>query len=222
MAVDGRSGPWRAAWLNSGDELRALPGFRSQKALPRRPRAHRWQRVHGLDSYTVARPPWWGRRIVPGGAAVVLLAAVITGYVTWGDRHCGGGWWPPAAGSTLVWTLDGHAALSYDAVQIVKAAVEHLRIGNQPIPITPGDVWREISAIRSNPSTESNPHPNNNIVNGVTGPVDYGSINSTGHNPVNKQVSILLVQQGEVNSLTFSCGAPNDPRQGQGCPLDQS
>ncbi|WP_236796123.1 hypothetical protein [Amycolatopsis sp. GM8] len=46
-------------------------------------------------------------------------------------------------------SLDGHAALSYDAMQVLITSVQHLRLGNASIPITPGGVWREVLSIRS-------------------------------------------------------------------------
>jgi hypothetical protein len=119
-------------------------------------------------------------------------------------------------------SLDGHAALSFDATQIPIAAVLHLRLGNASIPITPGDVWREISSIRgSSPATKVGPSPNNDALQGVTGLIDFGATGSSLHFPADKQVTILLVQQGEVTGAPFFCGTPNDPRQGKGCPLDR-
>jgi hypothetical protein len=119
-------------------------------------------------------------------------------------------------------SLDGHAALSYDAVQTVVAGVNHLRLGNALIPITPGDVWREINNIRSSAPSPDKPNPNNDDVQGVTGLIDFGS--ATGavlHYPANKQVSILQVQQGAVKDLAFFCGDPADSRQSPRCPLDE-
>lgn len=118
-------------------------------------------------------------------------------------------------------SLDGHAALSYDATQVLIAAVQHLRLGNTLIPITPGTVWREISAIRSTAPTKRNPHPNNNSIQGVTGHIDFWTKDGSQHYPANKQISILLVQRGEVQSVpAFYCGAPSDPQQSAGCPVD--
>jgi hypothetical protein len=107
-------------------------------------------------------------------------------------------------------------------VQTVSAAVAHLRLGNALIPITPGDVWREVNNIRSSAPSPDKPSPNNNDVQGVTGLIDFGT--ATGavlHYPANKQVSVLQVQQGEVRSPAFFCGDPADPRQSPGCPLDE-
>lgn len=118
-------------------------------------------------------------------------------------------------------SLDGHAALSYDATQVLIAAVEHLRLGNATIPITPGHVWREISSIRSSsPATASHPNPNNDALQGVTGLIDFQATGASLHYPANKEVTIPPVQQGEVREPAFFCGGPDDPRQSQGCPLD--
>jgi hypothetical protein len=118
-------------------------------------------------------------------------------------------------------SLDGHAALSFDAAQTLLAAVSHLRIGDEPLPVTPGDVWRELSAIRSSAPNSRNPNPNNDDILGVTGLIDFASNAGNLHYPANKQISILLVQQGEVKSTAFFCGAPDDRRQSPNCPIDQ-
>ncbi len=120
-------------------------------------------------------------------------------------------------------SLDGHAALTYDAAQVLITAVQHLWLGNVAIPITPGGVWRQISSIRSTSAqTASHPNPNNNTVQGVTGLIDFSATGSSLHYPANKQVTILRVQQGEVKDPpAFFCGLPDDARQGRGCPLDQ-
>lgn len=121
-------------------------------------------------------------------------------------------------------SLDGHAALSYDATQVLIAAVLHLRLGNASIPITPGHVWREISGIRSkSPQTASHPDPNNDALQGVTGLIDFTATGASLHYPANKQITILPVSQGEVREPAFFCGAPDDPRQSKECPPpDQS
>ncbi|HEY0806027.1 MAG TPA: hypothetical protein VGD84_13215 [Pseudonocardiaceae bacterium] len=57
-------------------------------------------------------------------------------------------------------SLDGHAALTYDAVKTMTEALKHLRLGNQPLPLTPGHLWREITNIRgTTPSAPSPPTP---------------------------------------------------------------
>lgn len=116
-------------------------------------------------------------------------------------------------------SLDGHAALAYDAVKTMMEAVGRLHRGNEPLPLTPGDLWRMITNIRPNvPSAQSN----NNILQGVTGRIDFGSASSGGHRPADKQISILRVEQGQVQSpVVYTCGDPADPSHDPSCPPDQ-
>ncbi|WP_239394857.1 hypothetical protein [Frankia sp. CiP3] len=121
-------------------------------------------------------------------------------------------------------SLDGHAALTYDALQTLRAAVGHLRLGDTSIPITPGTVWREISSIRSSPPSRANPNPNNNAVQGITGLIDFGATGGNLHYPANKQISILQVRQGavDIGGHPFFCGPPGEPGQADHCPLEQT
>ena len=118
-------------------------------------------------------------------------------------------------------SLDGHAAMTFDAIKTMTEAVKHLRLGNQPLPLTPGHLWREITSIRgTTPSTQS-PNPNNNdSVQGITGLIDFGASGS--HRPANKQISILQVQHGDVQQQpAYFCGSFTGVPQNPGCPVDQ-
>src|SRR5262249_15580491 len=119
-------------------------------------------------------------------------------------------------------SLEGHAALTYDAMQTVRAAVGHLRLGNAFIPITPGNVWRELSSIRSSTPSAGHPGPHNDDVQGVPRLIDYGVTGGNLHYPANKQISILHVVKGVVDpKLSFYCGDARSAKNGAGCPFDQ-
>lgn len=112
-------------------------------------------------------------------------------------------------------SLDGHAALSYDAAQVIIVATEYLREDSATIPVTPGSVWREITAIHTSPTGQ--PHANNSI-EGVTGAIDYGG-DITRHVPEDKPVAILRVDDGEVDQkLSGFCGHATDPPPFPWCP----
>ncbi len=112
-------------------------------------------------------------------------------------------------------SLDGHAALSYDAAQVMIVATEYLREDSVTIPVTPGSVWREITAIHTSPTGQ--PHANN-FIEGVTGAIDYGG-DITRHVPEDKPVAILRVEDGEVDpQLVGFCGRAANPSPSPWCP----
>lgn len=112
-------------------------------------------------------------------------------------------------------SLDGHAALSYDAAQVMIVATEYLREDSLTIPVTPGSVWREITAIHTSPTGQ--PHANN-FIEGVTGAIDYGG-DITRHVPEDKPVAILRVHDGEVDpKLSGFCGRATDSPPSSWCP----
>ncbi len=104
-------------------------------------------------------------------------------------------------------SLDGHAALAYDAVQTFAASVQRLRTNGQKVPISPGTVWRQITAI-TNPG-----------LRGASGYIDFGG-RIDRHVPLDKPVLILTVTNGEVAPTTLYCGPPpkKDPRTQPWCP----
>lgn len=92
-------------------------------------------------------------------------------------------------------SLDGHAALAYDAAEVMIQAASYLRAGSESIPITPGTVWREITDIH-----------NNRHIDGVSGSIDYGG-DITRQVPVRKPVDIMQVVKGDVNTdIVGFCG----------------
>jgi hypothetical protein len=106
-------------------------------------------------------------------------------------------------------SLDGDAALSYDAAQLLGYAVAQLRFQNSQLPITPAAVWRQIAASR---------------FAGASGFIDFdGDLNR--HVPLNKPVLILQVANGQVVPIARAyCGRPAnlDPRTEPWCPFDKA
>ncbi|MBS2966086.1 hypothetical protein KGA66_23780 [Actinocrinis puniceicyclus] len=110
---------------------------------------------------------------------------------------------PPATQS-----LDGHAALSFDAASVMITATGLLRQGPAPVPVTPTSVWREITAI----------HGPNNLIAGVSGTIDFGG-DVTEHVPQNKPVAILRVDKGGVDPILAGfCGNAADHPASPWCP----
>lgn len=112
-------------------------------------------------------------------------------------------------------SLDGHAALSYDAAKVFITAVTLLRARNGTIPITPSAVWREITEIHTSRDQQTN-----QFYQGVTGVIDFGGDN-THQVPPYKPVKILQVNNGEVDpALVGICKSPTDPDEPAWCPRD--
>jgi ABC-type branched-subunit amino acid transport system substrate-binding protein len=100
-------------------------------------------------------------------------------------------------------SLDGHAALAFDAAQVMITATAYLRETAATIPVTPGSVWRMITAIHT---SQPDARQVNKNIDGVTGTIDYGGDISR-HVPENKPVAILRVNVGEVDTKVLAfCG----------------
>lgn len=103
-------------------------------------------------------------------------------------------------------TLSHDAALSYDAALTFITAVEYLRERDEHLPVTPGTVWREITAIHNSPPGSQV----NNAIAGVSGQIDFGG-DIDRHVPLDKPVAVLQVTNGEVNSRPIGfCGQDID------------
>lgn len=72
-------------------------------------------------------------------------------------------------------SLDDHTALSYDAALVVITATEYLREGPPALPATPGNVWRQITAIHSAQTSQPGA---DKAIDGATGTIDYGGDNT--------------------------------------------
>jgi hypothetical protein len=112
-------------------------------------------------------------------------------------------------------SLDGYAALSNDAANVLITAVHYLRKGSETIPITPGTVWREITNIHT-PKTPQD----SELIEGVTGTIDFGG-DIPRHVPLNKPITILRVNDGQVDSSTAEvCETINGHANPDWCPTD--
>lgn len=112
-------------------------------------------------------------------------------------------------------SLDGHAALSYDAAMVMITAAEYLREGPTRIPITPGNVWREITDIHSARTVQPGA---NKAISGATGTIDYGG-DIARHVPSDKPVAILGVNNRQVDSnVEGFCGIESGRTPSSWCP----
>ena len=112
-------------------------------------------------------------------------------------------------------SLDGSAALSNDAANVLITAVRYLRKGGETIPVTPGAVWREIANIHTPKTPQDDEH-----IDGVTGTIDFGS-DTPRHVPRNKPITILRVRNGEIDPNTVEiCEVINGQTNPTWCPTD--
>jgi hypothetical protein len=118
---------------------------------------------------------------------------------------------PPPQGRSL----DGHAALSFDAAEVMITATAYLRETAATIPVTPGSIWREITAIHT---SQPDAQQTNKYIEGVTGTIDYGG--DIGRNvPENKPVAVMRVEGGEVDHhIPAFCGTASGRQQDPWCP----
>jgi hypothetical protein len=113
-------------------------------------------------------------------------------------------------------SLDGHAALTYDAAQAAIIAAGYLATENGKIPVTGGTLWWALASINN----DDNKNPKR--YDGVTGPIDFGTMASRRF-PPNKPVYVLQVTDGRPDpDKTVFCGNPatKDETKTQWCPLD--
>jgi hypothetical protein len=110
-------------------------------------------------------------------------------------------------------SLDGHAALTYDAAYSAITAAGYLATGNDKVPATGGTLWWALASITDDRDAHKK-------YDGVTGAIDFGGVVSR-RVPLNKPISILQVESGipNVNERAF-CGSKDDPQTQTWCPFD--
>jgi len=110
-------------------------------------------------------------------------------------------------------SLDGHAALTYDAAYSAITAAGYLATGSEKIPVTGGTLWWALASITNNQGKFRQ-------YDGVTGAIDFGGVVSRRF-PLNKPINVLQVEDGipNVKERAF-CGSPNDPATQTWCPFD--
>ncbi|MFE2753566.1 hypothetical protein ACFXGA_16380 [Actinosynnema sp. NPDC059335] len=101
-------------------------------------------------------------------------------------------------------SLDGHAALTYDALYLYVHAM--IQLGR--IPVSPGHVWKEMSDVGGA-----------RALSGESGVIDFGG----GQVPIDKFLAVLRVSDGRPPEVLASCGDyPNrhdvDLRRAPWCP----
>lgn len=105
-------------------------------------------------------------------------------------------------------SYDGHAALSYDATEVMITAAQYLTDKRHPIPVTPGTLWREITAM----------HGQDFHLKGASGTIDFGD-DVASQVPFDKPVAILQVDDGLVNNdLAGFCGLSDAQQPSSWCP----
>ncbi len=110
-------------------------------------------------------------------------------------------------------SLDGHAALSYDAAYSVITAAGYLATGSEKIPVTGGTLWWALASITDTQGA-------NKKYDGATGPIDFGGVVSR-RVPLNKPISVLQVEDGKPNANERAyCGSRDDPATRPWCPFD--
>ncbi len=110
-------------------------------------------------------------------------------------------------------TLDGHAALNYDAAYTVVLAVSYLH--RDRVAINGGTVWSALQSVTDAGNTQR-------AYEGVTGMIDFGG--TIGRRvPINKPITIVTFRNGlPVPAANLHCGAPSDPRTQPWCPADRA
>lgn len=110
-------------------------------------------------------------------------------------------------------SLDGRAALTYDAAYSAITAAGYLATGNERIPVTGGTLWWALASITDNQDA-------NKKYAGVTGEIDFGGVVSR-RVPLNKPISVLQVEKGEPNANGQNfCGSDDDQKTQDWCPMD--
>ena len=104
-------------------------------------------------------------------------------------------------------SLDGHAALTYDATIIVIAGVRNLRRSTVTIPVTPLSLWQSLHQLRGSRAVE-----------GASGTIDFEG-SATGGVTAQKAVYLVDVRDGQVDasSIVF-CGLRSGSKQASWCP----
>ncbi|MEJ3651379.1 ABC transporter substrate-binding protein [Actinomycetes bacterium KLBMP 9759] len=108
-------------------------------------------------------------------------------------------------------TLDGHAALNYDAAYTVITAVKYLYLDG--IAINGSAVWPALMSVTDAGSTRR-------AIQGVTGDVDFGGTVDR-RVPVDKPVAIVTFRDGSPRAdETIVCAARDKPGTPPWCPVD--
>lgn len=109
-------------------------------------------------------------------------------------------------------SLDGRAALTYDAAYSAITAAGYLATGNERIPATGGTLWWALASITDQGT--------NKKYIGVTGEIDFGGVVSR-RVPLNKPINMLQFENKEPNADEQAfCGNDGDQKTQDWCPMD--
>ncbi|MCK2217953.1 hypothetical protein MF672_029790 [Actinomadura sp. ATCC 31491] len=95
-------------------------------------------------------------------------------------------------------TLDGHAALSYDATETMITAIRRLGKESHHVPVNSYTVWRQLGTLYV-------PGQSGHAIEGATGALDFGS-DSPRQYPVDKAVLILHARGAARPAHVGACG----------------
>ncbi|MET9440606.1 hypothetical protein [Streptomyces sp. NPDC006610] len=103
-------------------------------------------------------------------------------------------------------SLDGHAALAFDSVNLYLTAISHLQDTAPGVPLTPAAVWHGLSGIHGD-----------DALDGESGKIDFGGVVDQ-QVPLDKLISVQRVENGERPREMGFCGLVGDQAQAGWCP----
>ncbi|SEG87186.1 hypothetical protein SAMN05444920_10640 [Nonomuraea solani] len=95
-------------------------------------------------------------------------------------------------------TLDGHAALSYDATETMITAIRRLGRERHRVPVNSYTVWRQLGTLHT-------PDQSGHAIEGATGALDFGAASPRQY-PLDKAVLILHAKGAERPVQIGACG----------------
>ncbi|MEW1837479.1 hypothetical protein AB0392_05930 [Nonomuraea angiospora] len=95
-------------------------------------------------------------------------------------------------------TLDGHAALAYDATETMITAIRRLGKERHRVPVNSYTVWRQLGTLYT-------PDQSGHAIEGATGALDFGA-GSPRQYPLDKAVLILYAKGAERPTQVGLCG----------------
>ncbi|MER7841932.1 hypothetical protein ABTY98_40120 [Streptomyces sp. NPDC096040] len=107
-------------------------------------------------------------------------------------------------------SLDGHAALAFDAVNLYLKAVTTLPGSPNRMPITPGAVWKALGSIHGDSAFD-----------GESGSIDFGGVVDR-QVPLDKLISVQRVQGPKRPKQMGFCGVPGRQHQNTWCPESEA
>ncbi|WP_395575620.1 hypothetical protein [Streptomyces sp. BK79] len=137
---------------------------------------------------------------------------------TVGSANCDGGsdlyttmkkLFPEECKSAPDTSLDGHAALAFDSVNLYLTAVAHLQDTAPGAPLKPAAVWHGLSGIHGE-----------DALDGESGKIDFGGVVDQ-QVPLDKLISIQRVEGGQRPRQMGFCGLLGDEAQAAWCPPSQ-